>query len=123
VALGFAALENVLYLFSNYDAWLSVGIVRALFSVPGHFFFGVLMGYYYSLVRFDPLTPKVNRILVLAAPILAHGAFNSLLFTADVMNPYIGAVLSIIFVAVCIKLRKYAGSKIREHLRNDGVIQ
>ena len=30
VGMGFAAVENVLYLFSNYDSWLSVGIVRAL---------------------------------------------------------------------------------------------
>ena len=46
VALGFAALENILYLASNFDAWVSVGITRALLSVPGHFFFGILMGYY-----------------------------------------------------------------------------
>lgn len=121
VALGFAALENIGYLFSNYDAWLSVGISRALFSVPGHFFFGVLMGYYYSLVRFDPLTPKYKRYMVLGAPILAHGAYNSVLFIRDV-TPALSMVLMIVFLLLCNKLRIYASARIQEHLKNDGVI-
>ena len=42
-ALGFAALENVLYVL-NYG--LGVAVSRALLSVPGHFFFSVYMGIY-----------------------------------------------------------------------------
>ena len=52
VSLGFAALENIMYLFTNAEAYLSVGIARAIFAVPGHFCFGILMGYYYSLAKF-----------------------------------------------------------------------
>jgi len=55
VSLGFAALENILYVFSN---GLSVGIMRAVLSVPGHMFFGVMMGYYYSLWH---VTEKVSQ--------------------------------------------------------------
>ena len=58
VGMGFAAVENVLYLFSNYDSWLSVGIVRALFAVPGHFFDAVIMGYYYSHYHFGTRRDK-----------------------------------------------------------------
>lgn len=65
VSLGFAALENVMYLVTNYDSWVSVGITRALLSVPGHFFFGVLMGYYYSLYRFFPEENQSYKCLVL----------------------------------------------------------
>ena len=46
VSLGFAALENVLYV-TEYG--FEVAILRALLSVPGHMFFAVLMGYYYSM--------------------------------------------------------------------------
>ncbi len=46
VSLGFAAFENILYTFSN---GLSVGILRAFTAVPGHMFFGIIMGYYYTL--------------------------------------------------------------------------
>ena len=62
VSLGFAALENIMYLFSNEEAYLSVGIARAIFAVPGHFCFGILMGYYYSLAKFYPKKPTKNKI-------------------------------------------------------------
>ena len=44
VSMGFAALENVMYLFQNYDTFMEVGIARAFTAVPAHFFFpSVLM--------------------------------------------------------------------------------
>ena len=48
VGLGFAAVENISYVFSHED-WASVAITRALLAVPGHYAFAVLMGYYYSI--------------------------------------------------------------------------
>ena len=42
-ALGFAALENVLYVA---DSGFRTAVMRALLSVPGHFFFAVYMGVY-----------------------------------------------------------------------------
>ena len=73
ISLGFAALENIAYLFTNADTYLSVGITRAIFAVPGHFCFGILMGYYYSLVKFYPKAEWKNRVLVLLAPIFKVG--------------------------------------------------
>lgn len=122
VSLGFAGLENVMYLFSS-DDWVSTGIARALFSVPGHCFFGILMGYYYSLVRFDPVTPSINRSWVLGAPILAHGIFDSILFASDVLPRTLSLVLMIVFIVFCNSLRKQASKRIRAHLVNDGVVQ
>ena len=121
VSLGFAGLENVLYLFRS-DDWISTGIMRALFSVPAHMFFGILMGYYYSLVRFDPLTPSINKFWVLAAPIIAHGIYDALLFVAGVMPEAVYAVLMVVFVIFCNSLRKFASKRIRWHLVQDGVI-
>lgn len=100
----------------------SVGIMRALFAVPGHFFNGILMGYYYSLVRFDPLAPARDRYLVLIAPIMAHGIYNTLLSVTDV-SPVPALLIMIPFLFFCNSLRKYCSRKIQEHLRNDGVIQ
>lgn len=45
VSLGFAAFENVLYVLEN--GWMNA-LLRGVLSVPGHMFFAVLMGYYYS---------------------------------------------------------------------------
>lgn len=122
VSLGFAGLENVMYLFSAED-WVSTGIVRALFSVPAHFFFGILMGYYYSLVRFDPVTPSINRFWVLGAPIIAHGIFDSILFSAGVLREGLALVIMIVFIWFCNSLRKQASRRIRAHLVMDGVVK
>ncbi|MBR5103059.1 MAG: PrsW family intramembrane metalloprotease [Bacteroidales bacterium] len=122
VSLGFAGVENILYLFSAGDEWLSTGISRAIFSVPGHFFFGILMGYYYSLVRFDPLSPSINKFWVLGAPIIAHGIFDTILFAAGVVNEFLALVLMVLFVVFCNSLRKLASRSIREHLVKDGVV-
>jgi len=51
VGLGFAAFENIMYVFGEED-WFSTAIVRALLAVPGHYAFAILMGYYYSVYHF-----------------------------------------------------------------------
>ena len=121
VALGFACLENVLYVVGD-EVWVSVGVMRALFSVPGHMFFGILMGYYYSLVRFDPFSTVRDKVLVLGAPILAHGIFNSILSFDMLLPQGLGVVIMIVFVVFCNSLRKQASRRIRTHLMQDGLI-
>ena len=120
VSLGFAALENIMYLFSNKEAYMSVGIARAIFSIPGHFCFGVLMGYYYSLAKFYPKVPKKNKVLILVAPVIVHGLYDTILFIINI-TPAISSVLFIIFMVFCHKMWKYGSKSIREHLNRDGV--
>lgn len=118
VSLGFAALENIMYLFSNAESYLSVGIARAIFAIPGHFCFGILMGYYYSLAKFYPKTPKKNNALILVAPILTHGLYDSILFIINV-TPAISGILLIVFLVFCHKMWKYGSKRIQEHLVRD----
>ena len=121
VSLGFAALENIMYIFSNEEAYLSVGIARAIFAVPGHFCFGILMGYYYSLAKFYPKTPKKNKVLILIAPILVHGLYDSILFIINV-TPTISGILLIVFLVFCHKMWKYGSKSIADHLCRDNSI-
>ena len=118
VSLGFAALENIMYLFTNADSYLSVGIARAIFAVPGHFCFGILMGYYYSLAKFYPKTPTKNKALILVAPIIVHGLYDSILFIINV-TPAISGILLIVFLVFCHKMWKYGSKSIQEHLQRD----
>lgn len=118
VSLGFAALENIMYLFSNEGAYLSVGIARAIFAVPGHFCFGILMGYYYSLAKFYPKTPTKNKALILVAPIIVHGLYDSILFIINV-TPAISGILLIVFLVFCHKMWKYGSKSIQEHMKRD----
>lgn len=94
VSLGFAALENVMYV-TEYG-WVNA-LMRAVLSVPGHMFFAVMMGYYYSrwkifedaakmeeeLIRGGyiaktkrPFNCRVDKYLSLIVPIMLHGIYN-----------------------------------------------
>lgn len=119
VSLGFAAVENVSYLFHNYEDWLYVGFIRALFAVPGHFGFGVLMGYYYSLVSFSSLPSFKNRILILLAPILTHGVYDFILFVIEDAHPIFILVLFIYFLVLCFRLHVLCRKKINHLLQLD----
>lgn len=123
VSLGFAAFENIMYLFGESDSGglLTVALVRGLFSIPGHFGFGILMGYYYSLAAFYPKSSVKNKILVLLAPVLAHGIYDSILFAVSVI-PELSVILIPLFLFFCHKLWKYGSARIAEHLERDASI-
>lgn len=80
-ALGFATIENIVYVISGYDADPYIGWYRGLLSVPAHMLFAVTMGYYLSLARFSPDKDTCRRYftLSLVVPILFHGTFNFIL--------------------------------------------
>ncbi len=112
IGLGFAAIENVEYLFSAGDSWLETGLVRGLLAVPAHFFFAVLMGYYYSLVHFGHNVRR-NRLLVWAAPVLAHGIYDAIAMTQSVSEG-LEAFFGIALLLFCNELRKLGQRHIRE---------
>ncbi len=118
VSLGFAAVENVVYLFGNYTEWLSVGVSRAIFSIPGHFGFGILMGYYYSLVKFCSHDITKHKLLVISAPVLMHGMYNSILAAMSI-SPELSGTLMLVFLLFCHKLWKYGSARIAAHLDRD----
>ena len=85
VSLGFASLENILYVFQN---GTSVGILRALTAIPGHTLFAVYMGYFFGLARFEMGKKKVRLVfLSLAVATLIHGGYDFLLMTGESKNP------------------------------------
>lgn len=101
IGLGFAALENIQYLFQHFNQWAYVGATRAVLSVPAHFFFAVAMGFFYSKARFgNPARSRLNYALALAVPILLHGLFDFPLMLSDVYG--ITAALVCLFAGVYI---------------------
>jgi len=114
VSLGFAGLENVIYVLGNTD-WMSVALMRAFTAVPGHFCYGVIMGYFYSLAKFDPKNRTKYSILALVAPILAHGIYDTIAFATTLpLVPEI--LLYIVFVVFCFLLWRWASKSIKKHL-------
>ena len=80
-ALGFAAVENILYVLQS-D--LRTAVSRAILSVPGHFFFAVSMGLLLSRAKQAECCGQLRRrrvlaLLALAVPTLLHGLWDFLL--------------------------------------------
>ena len=119
VGMGFAAAENIGYVFSNIEMWQSIAFSRAIFSIPGHFMFAVAMGYYYSIVHFT-YASKRERRNVLLVPVLLHGIFDSLLMMAEV-TPAVGGLLWFAFVIFCLTLPRMARKKIDTLLEEDRI--
>ena len=117
VGLGFAGLENILYLFDNADDWLSVAFLRSLMAVPGHYAFAVLMGYYYSVYHFVNRSRR-TRAMILVAPVLAHGLYDALLMSASV-NAALGGICFCGAVYLTYRLHIYARKKVLAMVNTD----
>lgn len=78
VSLGFATLENILYIF---EYGIGVALTRALFSVPGHVIDAIYMGYYYGLAKHaeaynDMRLKKKYLKRAFFVPVLIHGFYD-----------------------------------------------
>ena len=117
VGLGFAAFENILYVF-NEEEWMSVAITRALLAVPGHYAFAVLMGYYYSLYHFTDRSPRV-AVSILLVPVVAHGIYDTIAMSGQV-NPIVGGISGYVLIFFCIRMHKFAKRKMLAQIERDG---
>lgn len=76
VSLGFAAVENILYVS---DGGVHVGLMRAFTAVPAHALFGVVMGFYYGKYLFVKRFRYIWQALWV--PILLHGIYDFILMS------------------------------------------
>ncbi|MDD1678771.1 MAG: PrsW family glutamic-type intramembrane protease [Methanomicrobiales archaeon] len=89
-ALGFATLENIVYITSAYltspvEDVLVVYALRALLSVPGHALFSSMWGYALGRAKFDPAHKTGFILLGLALAMLLHGIFNFILYSSPLL--------------------------------------
>ena len=112
VSLGFAAIENVGYVFMSGEAWMSTAVARAFLAVPGHYAFAILMGYYYAMYFFVERSPR-NAAAILFMPILAHGVYDAIAMSGSV-SPLLGGISSIVLIYFCIKLQRAAQGKVTD---------
>ncbi|MBB6452185.1 RsiW-degrading membrane proteinase PrsW (M82 family) [Salirhabdus euzebyi] len=78
ISLGFASLENLLYLLAN---GIEYAIARAIFPVSSHALFGVIMGYYIGKTKFKDKNSKTMLLLAFLIPTLLHGFYDFVLET------------------------------------------
>lgn len=76
VSLGFAAVENVLYVMQY---GYSVAAMRAFTAVPAHAVFGVSMGYFFGKAKLTKKNVGLNLVLGFSVAFLLHGVYDFIL--------------------------------------------
>ncbi len=114
MGLGFAGLENVLYVM-NFGP--DVLVSRGLLAVPGHMTFAVFMGLHYSEAKLASLwgqPDKAKRSLRKAflVPVLLHGFYDFCLMSGL-------GILSLVFIGFVVVLDLSAVRAVRRASKND----
>lgn len=117
VSLGFACLENILYVF---EGGVQTAIVRAFLAIPGHLCDGIMMGYYLSMAKLalcnnNKSLSKKNLILSLVVPTLAHGIYDYLLMAGEVTE---NGLFILAFLGFVVAFFSYAASKVKQLSEN-----
>lgn len=138
VSLGFAALENIMYVFSyGFDT----AIIRMFVSVPAHAFFGVIMGMFYSIWHIETGAKKIETELIssgkiivypkntsrfktgswlaksLIIPVLCHGFFDFCCSVDNELFQYLRYPFIIILYVYCFnKVRKMSKIDINDNI-------
>jgi RsiW-degrading membrane proteinase PrsW (M82 family) len=129
-SLGFAAVENVMYVLSahqeSFESGLSVAFLRALLSVPLHAACGAIMGICVGIGRFSRGPASASwALLGLAGAIALHGAYDTFAFSAAVPAEAAGGVelagISSIGVSVTTALGIAIAALAAARLRRDQV--
>ncbi|MCF6365142.1 MAG: PrsW family glutamic-type intramembrane protease [Bacteroidales bacterium] len=107
ISLGFAAIENIMYVLQN---GAGTGIMRAFTAVPAHTMFGISMGYFLAWAKFRPQKRILYLILSLTVPIVLHGFYDFIIMSQH-------TVLLLFFIPFLIAMLVMAFKQMK-HLSN-----
>lgn len=114
ISLGFATVENILYLLGN---GIEFAMGRALLPVSSHALFGVLMGYYLGKAKFNIAgSPAKWIFLSFFTPFILHGFYDSILVGKRWIYYIIPFMLFLWYVGL--KKAKHAHILSKRHLQN-----
>ena len=121
VSLGFATLENILYVTSS-DNIISTAIIRGLLSIPAHTSLGIIMGSFLGISKMAEINnnyyeKKQYLLYSILIPIELHTIFD---FCSISSNKYVSIffyifiILLFVFAIVIIKQFKKRNIKIKQ---------
>ncbi len=111
ISLGFAGLENIMYVLNPELGGMNTAFMRAIFSVPGHALFGVAMGYYFALTKFEPEHKVKLSFYAFFVPWLLHGIYDFILLSGM-------KYMMFVFVPFVVYLWVNGFRKMKAHLQN-----
>ncbi|RDI42969.1 glutamic-type intramembrane protease PrsW [Falsibacillus pallidus] len=116
VSLGFATVENILYLFAN---GVEHALGRAVLPVSSHALFGVIMGFYLGKAKFSSQDKKKKWIfLSFFVPFLLHGLYDFIILTERSWIYYMIPFMLFLWWLGLRKVRQAKELTIEHHQRN-----
>ena len=106
VALGFALLENLMYVFRF--GQIDLGIYRGLLAIPGHTCDAIAMGYYLSLARYyetigNNKLANINKGKSILVPTVYHGIYDFCCLTGSTIVMAVFFIFIIFLYATSLK--------------------
>ncbi len=105
VSLGFALVENVLYVFQN---GMPTGILRAFTAVPLHAVTGIVMGFFLGFAKLSANKRTANLLAAFFVPFLIHGFYDFMIMSQN-------GILLLLFVPFIVFMIIFGIKKIRAH--------
>jgi RsiW-degrading membrane proteinase PrsW (M82 family) len=106
VSMGFATVENVMYVF---EYGFETAILRMFTAVPAHATFGVMMGYYLGKAKFAHTKSLYFALLALFIPTFFHGAYDYFWFIAEVKDIWAGVwIFAVVSLLIGLALSRSA---------------
>jgi RsiW-degrading membrane proteinase PrsW (M82 family) len=122
-SLGFALIENIMYVLSN---GFLTGVLRAVTAVPVHTATGIVMGYFMGLAKKEDINNNQRKsnnymLLSLLVPIIMHTMYDSLAFdkTSDSLLPFITFTI-ILYIIGFVTIKKVSKNNLK--FNNDCLI-
>lgn len=104
IGLGFASIENIIYVFSY---GTSIAIIRAFTAVPIHAMLGILMGYFLEKYYKKRNIKNITKSLLI--PVMIHGLYDYCLLNSKYF--IISIITLVILLIYIIKLLKKESNK------------
>lgn len=101
VSLGFATLENIIYVL---EGGVELALYRMVTAVPAHVTFGVIMGYFMGLAKFRNHSFWL-KAAGLGGAVLLHGLYDFALFSTEQIPMMIGGAVLSLVLGVVLSLR------------------
>lgn len=103
IGLAFATLENIQYVFyalnlASQPVAVSTGVTRALTAVPGHFGFGIIMGFFFSFYMFLPKKKWMYLALSFIVPVIFHGLYDFFAFMESISGIWLTVITFAFFL-------------------------
>ena len=107
-SLGFALIENILYVFSN---GVITGLLRAFTSVPAHTCTGVMMGYFIGLSKTEEIKgnqKQSNKYMLFSVlmPALLHTLYDTFALSKMTNSFYLFLICTVCLYVISIVLIK-----------------